>query len=487
MWRRDSVGTSFLRSSFILGYLFNLAFCSTTAVAQSKRDVLQTLTKATDFFIENCSKQGGYVWRYSYDLKLSEGEGETGPTRIWVQPPGTPAIGDALLDVYDVTKDRRYLDAAVKAAHALVRGQLQSGGWFYHIEFDPKLRREYGYRDNKEFKPSRRRKNKNNITTLDDDTTPSAIRFLARIDKMLDFKDAEIHDASRFALQALLDAQYPNGGWYQNWDNYPTPPNASDFPVIPASYPEKWSRKWLNDWPGRYYTNDNVAGAMIDTMLLAWRIYEDERYLQSAKSTGAFLLLAQMPDPQPAWAQQYDLQMHPCWDRKFEPPAISSWESQFMMEALIRLYRATGDKKYLEPIPKALAYLKKSRLKNGMLARFYELKTNRPLYFTQNTYELTYDDSNLPTHYGFVQESRLEQIEAEYRQLLRNKSAAPPLKKPQRTEVAKASSTLDSRGAWIDARSMSGFNKASKVGVIQSETFVYNISLLTDYLASGKD
>ena len=51
-------------------------------------------------------------------------------------------------------------------------------------------------------------------------------------------------------------------------------------------------------------------------------------------------------------------------------------------------------------MPPALAYLKKSLLPDGRLARFYELKTNKPLYFTK-TYELTYDDSDMPTHYSF--------------------------------------------------------------------------------------
>ena len=61
----------------------------------------------------------------------------------------------------------------------------------------------------------------------------------------------------------------------------------------------------------------------------------------------------------------------------------------------MKIYRVTGDKKYLEPIPRALAYLKKSRLPDGRLARYYELKTNRPLYMTRDgdEYSLTYDDS----------------------------------------------------------------------------------------------
>ena len=99
-----------------------------------------------------------------------------------------------------------------------------------------------------------------------------------------------------------------------------------------------------------------------------------------------------MPDPQPGWAQQYNYDMVPIWARKFEPPAITAWEAQDVMETLIKISHHTGDKKYLEPIPRALAYYKKCLLPDGRVARYYELKTNKPLYMDQN-YKLTYDES----------------------------------------------------------------------------------------------
>src|SRR5690606_27390840 len=145
-----------------------------------------------------------------------------------------------------------------------------------------------------------------------------------------------------------------------------------------------------------------------ETMLLAWDIYGDERYLQAAKRGGDFFLLAQLPEPQPGWAQQYDHDMHPAWARKFEPPAVTGGESQGVMQTLMLLYRRTGDDRYLKPIPRAIAYYRSSLLPDGRLARFYELKTNRPLYFTKD-YQLTYDDGDMPTHYGFKSTSRLDE------------------------------------------------------------------------------
>ncbi len=64
----------------------------------------------------------------------------------------------------------------------------------------------------------------------------------------------------------------------------------------------------------------------------------------------------------------------------------------------MKISLATKDRKYLQPIPGALAYLRASLLADGRLARYYELKTNRPLYMNRRgkTYTLTYDDSNFP-------------------------------------------------------------------------------------------
>ncbi len=461
--------------------------CAPVAAEEVDQETVRgALRRSISFFRENCGKQGGYVYRYSRDLKLSEGEAETGPTTVWVQPPGTPAVGEAFLDAYQTTGEAEHLRAAIETAHVLTAGQLQSGGWFYRIELDASERAKWGYRDNQGFRLSKQRKNATNITTLDDDTTPAAVRLLCRVDQALKFKDPKIHEAALFALQALIKAQYPNGGWYQNWDRYPEPKTAAEFPIVSASYPTTWSRKWLNDWPGVYYTNDNVAGMMVETMLLAWEIYGDDAYLTSARRTGDFLILAQMPDPQPAWAQQYDAQMHPCWDRKMEPPAVSSWESQFVLEALLRLYRATGDSKFLTPMQPALDYLKRSRLEDGRLARFYELQTNRPLYQNKE-YELTYDPKDTPTHYGFIMESRLDAIETEFQAVSRQGRDAPvtdrrePVERRAK-EVARVIAAMDNRGAWLDPRSMRGFGKASPEGVYQSETFIANVATLCRYL-----
>src|SRR5918994_1722547 len=83
-------------------------------------------------------------------------------------------------------------------------------------------------------------------TTLDDNVTQAAARLLMRIDRELGFTDRAIHEASRFALDSLVRAQYPNGAWPQRYSRFP---DAKAFPVRPASYPASWPRTW----PGSNY------------------------------------------------------------------------------------------------------------------------------------------------------------------------------------------------------------------------------------------
>jgi hypothetical protein len=453
--------------------------------APPREQVQGALTRAVVYFHEHCAKHGGYDWRYSRDFKLTEGEEETGPEQVWVQPPGTPAVGIAMLEACQATGDQRFLDWAQDAAEALVQGQMQSCGWHYSVQFDPAERKKLGYRNNSEFRLEPDKVNKRNLTTLDDDTTCGALRCMMRVDAALQFKNAKIHEAALYCLDGLLKAQYPNGGWSQKWDRYQDPaPSANDFPVKKASYSKDWSREWLNDWPGRYFTNDNVTGNMIATLIEASKIYKDARYLDGARKTGDFLLLAQLPAPQSGWAQQYDKQLQPCWDRKFEPPALASDETQESIAALLQLYAATGETKYLAPIPKALDYLRTCLLPDGQLARFYELQTNKPLYFDKK-YKLTYDSSDVPSHYAFFIPSRIAPLQTEYEQL--KKSGPPPdrpaaVSRPAASRVIKILDALDSEGAWVSPRGMTGYNKASPGGVIESEVFVKNAGILSKFL-----
>ncbi len=456
------------------------------------------LRRAVEYFRKVVAVQGSYLWRYSEDLSRREGEGVASATRGWAQPPGTPSVGRAFLAAHEATGEDCYLEAARETAHALVRGQLESGGWTYVLEFDPAERRKFAYREGGGPKGK-------NVTTLDDDTTQAALRFLMRADRALAFKDVRIHPCVRSALDCLLRAQYPNGAWPQGFDRFPDP---EKFPVRKASFPESWARVW----PGsgqywlRYTLNDNALATTIDTLFEVGRVYGEPtpgndfidlaaRCRAAAEKAGDFLLLAQMPEPQPVWAQQYDADMHPAWARKFEPPAVTAGESQGVLKTLLQLYRETGHRKYLEPVPKALEYLHRSRLPDGRLARFYELRTNKPLYFTRD-YQLTYDDADMPTHYAFKVTDGSDAILREYERLRVSgpePRPAAPAKQPAsvtaklRAEVELVLAAQDARGRWVETGGLRYHQPKDPSGrVLDCATFVRNVETLSRYLAASR-
>ncbi len=445
-----------LRAAFAAAALTLLTADVQAADPPTRTEVAEALRRATAFMHGKVAERGGYAWVASPDGRLREGEGVCGPGTVWVQPPGTPAVGVAFLDAYAATGDAAHLDAAAATAEALVRGQLRSGGWHYRIELDPSKRGEFVYRDGprggREHAPPtpapggwdvwKRHLHKNDTTVIDDDTTPAALRFLIRFDAATKFQNNRVHEAVEYALTAVANAQYPVGAWSHTYDHYPTtPPSEAHYPVKRAAYPADWSRTWTKDWTGCYMLNDRITTNVIATFLLAHKVYGDDRYRAAAERGGRFLLLARMPEPQPAWCQQYDRDMKPVWDRKFEPPAITGMESQDVLDALLLLYRHTGNREYLEPLPAALDYLTKCVQPDGRMARYYELRTNRPLYFTRD-YKLTHDPADAPTHYNFHPPSRLPAIEAEYRRLLTLKPGEP-------REKPEGSPRQPAQGRWL--------------------------------------
>ena len=63
------------------------------------------LRRAVEYFRTQVATEGGYLWRYGEDLARREGEGKATATQVWVQPPGTPAVGLAYLAAYEATGD----------------------------------------------------------------------------------------------------------------------------------------------------------------------------------------------------------------------------------------------------------------------------------------------------------------------------------------------------------------------------------------------
>jgi hypothetical protein len=215
-------------------------------------------------------------------------------------------------------------------------------------------------------------------------------------------------------------------------------------------------------------------------MLAAWKLFGDERYLTAAKNGGEFLILAQLPEPQPGWAQQYNFAMEPAWARSFEPPAIASAESASAMRTLVELFLETGEERFMEPIPAFVDWLERSTISDGQWARLYELGSNRPLY----------GDRDGRIHYALGEISEERQLgyawEADFgladtiaffeavRTAGRDTFLADRLRgrhdRPEQSEIAEILAGQDSQGRWLSD------------GWIDMQTFVENIEALSEYL-----
>ena len=466
----------------------SLAASSAWGQSFTKSEATDALHQAITFYRNQVGYHGAYLWRYSADLEKQEGEGKAYRSSGWTQPPGTPSVGEAYLKAWRLCGDGLCLEAAREAADALVQAQLTSGGWDARFELDPHHRQRYAYRVDGETAGRR------NLTTFDDNKSQSSLMLLMHVDEALDFQDRELHEAVQYALQNMLAVQYPNGAWPQQFSG---PPDAADHPIMKASYPKTWSRTFpKKNYTGYYTLNDNNMSYIIDMLFEAHTIYDREDCQLAAEKTGDFFRLAQMPDPQPGWAQQYDRDMHPAWARKFEPPAVTGGESQSLMRTLLTLYRHTGKKKFIEPIPRALAYYRKSLLPDGRLARFYELRANKPLYFTKD-YRLTYSDADMPTHYGFKVNSSLDSIERAYRSVLQKapndlKPSPPRVKPPSMSsgltrQAQSIVQSMDSRGGWVEKGKLRHHGPDDDTReVIQSTTFIKNLEVLAQFVGATR-
>lgn len=455
------------------------------AAVPSADDARIALRKATHY-LTSISTEGGYVWSYSVDLQERRGEGPATPTQIWVQPPGTPSVGQAFLRAFAATGDDIHWQAARAAARALVRGQLESGGWAYRIEFDPRERRRWAYRvDLGEGAPPAARQD--NTSTFDDDNTQSALRFLLEFchtakTALLPGLD-EVQAALDYGLAKMIEAQYPNGAWPQRYEGRPHDP--SHHPVRNATIPAQWPREWPRARYGQFYTlNDNAQRDCILLMLEAHRRTGRPEYLAAAKRGGKFLLLAQLPEPQPAWAQQYNFEMEPAWARAFEPPAVCAGESSGVIRTLMDLYLETGEEEFLRPVPAALAWFERSQIAPGRWARFYELGTNRPIYGDRDGrihYDLAEVSAERRRGYSWQGGYGVRQVIADY-EALRREGREQTLARRRKQDPGPALTTLAEQVATILSQQDDQGRWLSR-GRLEMRTFIRHMQALADYIS----
>lgn len=484
-----------------LVFTANLAAAEEPLPAQASA----TLAKATAF-MRSIATEGGFLWRYSADLTTRAGENPATATQIWVQPPGTPTMGMAFLRAYEVTGDAAYLEAAKAAADALARGQLESGGWDYVVDFDAKAGAAWYRRSDAGKLGAAEAAKRKNISTFDDDNTQSALRLLLAVADATrgagDARDARIRAARDYGLEKLMAAQRPAGGWPQRWAGVPV--TAAEYPVTNAAMPKDWPREHpKTNYYGHYTLNDNTHRDCVMTLLDAHKRLGKPEYRAAALRGADFLVRAQLPEPQPVWAQQYDAQLQPAWARAFEPPSACTSESVGVMRLLTDLYVETGEARYLEPLPRAIAWFKRSAIAPDLWARMYELETNKPIYGDRDgkiyyrvedlsaerqtgySWKSNYGVTAAIAHYEEVKAAGRDGVLAK-RQAAAEKAKTPAAKaaraKALEPRVRAVVAALDAQGRWLAAGRRGGGGEPG----ISTMVFEQNARLLCDYLEAVK-
>ncbi len=454
-----------LRATLIASLLVTACLGS---AAPLRDDASAALARAVSFLRTEVAVGGGYLGTYKLDAAGEQivewiGEGKATRDQNWIQPPGCPSVGFAFLRAWEATGEQQYLDAAVEVARSLASGQLECGGWDYIVDHSPAGAKRWFYRRNQDSDDPKLKQGAN-FGVFDDNTTQHATRLLMAVDVALKQQDAAIHAAALYALDFILRAQFPAGGWPQR------------FPL--------GSR--LGYWTFPTF-NDNVIADCVNVMMIAHRTYGDQRYRDSIVKAGDYIIAAQLPEPQPVWAQQYGPDGKPAWARKFEPPAATAGESAGAIRTLIEIALDTGDDKYLKPIGPALEWYKRTELTGadkGKWARFYEVGTNRPIYMTRD-YKLTYDGSDTPTHYSFkgayfprgearryaeIVQMGIAQYKLDHAPTLPSPEERAKLAAAMETRVREVLAAQDAKGRWITK------------GALEMSTFERNIGTLAEYL-----
>lgn len=416
---------------------------------QAARDAMK---RAAVYMDEQVSYRGGYVWQYLPDLSLSWGEMEAKRSMCWIQPPGTPTAGHALLDAYHATADERYYQAAERTALALVEAQHPAGGWNYIHDFAGEASLQHWYQTIgingwrlEEFQ------HYYGNATFDDAGTAVSSQFLLRM--FLEKRDARFGAAVDKAIAFVLAAQFSggiaDGGWPQRFPHNPAAISSMPTPN-PAQLPAGATHGMEDgDYTLHVTFNDDVAGENIKFLLMCIKALGRTDLVAPVTRAMACLRSLQQPAPQAGWGLQHLSQPRdgrlagaPAGARSYEPRALATHTTQTNVLQLFNYFRLTGDRNYLARVPEAIAWLNSCKLTAQQIAdnplldgrthpTFIELGSNVGRFVHRygsniwnGAYYVDHDHRATPSHYSAGRAIDLEGLQATYDELASMSDAA---------------------------------------------------------------
>jgi hypothetical protein len=441
------------RRAILAGGAALTALAATPVFAQGTPDraaILATMKRATAFMTDEVAVGGGYVWNVLPDFSRRWGELEASPTMIWVQPPGTATVGHAFLDAYHATGDEQFYDAAKSAADALIAGQHPRGGWNYVIDTagEASLRKWYDEVGGNAWRLEEFQHYYGNAT-FDDAGTAEASQLLLRV--YLEKRERQYRAPLDKAIQFVLDAQYPNGGWPQR------------FPFV-----ESGGLHGNPDYTPYITFNDDVAGENIEFLLYCHQALgsNDRRLVDSIQRGMDIFIATQQPMPQPAWGlQHFPDTLKPAPARTIEPQAFATHTTATNIRSMIGFYKLTGDRKYLERLPEALDWLDQVKTPQNLIApgrthpTFILEGSNTPVYIHRRGsnirnghYYADDNPNNLIVHYGSFRNLDTAAIRREYEEAAAMDPAALIAASPLKARAGRFSLpkyfTLRDVGVW---------------------------------------
>lgn len=475
---------------------YGLIVVAQAGQAADKEQVIDAMKLSTTYMMDMVSLRGGFLQRYAADLSERWGELPARQSMIWVEGTATVGVGDVLLKAYQASGDEFFLAAAKKSAAALMAGQYPAGGWHYFIDFDPQGtvqwyeevgRKGWGFEEHNHYYGN---------CTFDDQVTTAPTRFLMAL--YFATLEPEYKAAVLRALDFIVKAQYPNGGWPQR------------YPPAPDHFGKEYP-----DYTTYYTFNDGVIEGNIDLLLDAYEKFGSEQYREAAVRGMDFVLMSQAGPPQAGWGLQYNMQLQSAKARSFEPAALTPLQTVSCIYSLMKYYKISGERKYLGGIADAIKWLEDSTYpefkKTGAgnsHAMFYELVTNKAIYVHREgtnaengRYWIDNYRGNFTIHYGMELRIDLESIKKEYRRVFalspseamveyKNEKARVGAAVPQisKTTIARIIEAMDAQGRWIEDLSIDEYDGDTikgpkrRIKGLATHTYMRNIQQMTNYL-----
>lgn len=228
--------------------------------------------------------------------------------------------------------------------------------------------------------------------SLDNDATTVPMQFLARVANATN--EAKYRGSFLRGVDYLLAAQYSNGGWPQFWplrDGYYSRVTYNDGAMIRVM---SVLRDISEGEPPYGFVDDDIRVKAAAAVERGIECILKTQIKQNGKLT--------------AWCAQYDEKtLEPAWARAYEPPSLSGAESVGITRFLMSIDKPTP--KIVAAVEGAVAWFESAVMKGVVLkiarrddgrnerwlevdpdaaplwARFYELKTNRPLYLDRDS------------------------------------------------------------------------------------------------------